>query len=143
MRDKNARRWLWLAMILALLVGLACEGEDGAAPNTGEGRVDKTKSITLQNTGKGRTRDGRSTAYHVVLRIRNTKTDTEQTVRKDLVGDRFAYNIDYTAGTRLHIRLKVYGGANDVFDCKIYDGPDNQNDDHGLAQAYCELFTAR
>lgn len=137
------KRWLWLAMVLALLVGLACEGEDKPARSTGEGKVDAKKSVTVQFTGKGRTRGGKATPYHVKLTIRNTKTDKVQTVSKDLVGDRFRYNIDYNKSTRLELRLKVYGGANDVFDCKIQDGPDHKSEDHGLAQAYCDLTTAR
>lgn len=141
---------MWKRKVAAVVVAgallvpmMGAEGGCEEAPNTGEGQVDPEKSVTLQNTGKGRTQKGEDTPFNVVLRIKNLETGKVQTVRKELIGGTFHYNIDYNPGTKLELTLKVSGGASDVFDCKIYDGPANQDTDHGLAQATCLLYTAR
>lgn len=125
------------ALALAVLGGLACEGEgtrsDRPAPDR---QVDQKRKMTATIRANG---DG---PYSVVVRAAKVGDDRGDYTRKSVAGGAYRQTLEYTSGLRITITITATGHRTDPLSCEINDGT-HRSRDRAAGTVQCKLTTSR
>ena len=126
-----------VALALALLTGLACEGEGTKSSRPPADRqVDPAKKMTVTIHASG------DAPYNVVVRATKAGDRRGDYTRETVAGGAYRQTLDYTSGLRIEITITATGHSDDPLSCEINDGPQRSRD-RAAGTVHCKLTTSR
>ncbi|MFI7072033.1 hypothetical protein [Micromonospora sediminicola] len=125
------------ALALAIVGGLACEGEGTKSDrDPADRQVDPKQKMTAVINASG---DG---PYSVVVRAAKVGDDRGDYTRKSVAGGAYRQTLDYTSGLRITITITATGHRTDPLSCEITDGSKRVRD-RAAGTVQCKLTTSR
>ncbi|WFF07268.1 hypothetical protein O7622_01305 [Micromonospora sp. WMMD1076] len=125
------------ALALAIVGGLACEGEGTKSDrDPADRQVDPIQKQTAVINASG---DG---PYSVVVRAAKVGDERGDYTRKSVAGGAYRQTLDYTSGLRITITITATGHRTDPLSCEITDGTTRVRD-RAAGTVQCKLTTSR
>lgn len=137
--DRTRRGVKALAVAIALIAALACEGEGGVKSDrpASDKQVDPRaqRVVTIEITEA-------TGPYDVYVRAAKVGEARGDHTRDKIASGPYKQTLDYTSGLKIEITITATGRNDDIYRCQISDG-EKQVRERAAGQVQCKITTSR